>query len=131
MSEDKINYPRVCGTPTTDLLTMKLLLNSNISTSKAKLMTMDIKNFYLNTPLKRYKYLWLKLGDIPEDIQHQYELQSKVASEGWVYIEIRKGMYGLQQAGLLAQELLTKGSPDMGTHRANLPPDCGHITQDQ
>ena len=29
---DKINYPGDCGTPTTDLLTVKLLLNSVIST---------------------------------------------------------------------------------------------------
>ena len=26
----------------------------------------------------------------------------------WVYVEIRKGMYSLLQAGLLAQELLEK-----------------------
>ena len=71
-------------------------------------MTMDIKNFDLNTPLKQYKYLQLKLTDIPEYIQQQYELHTKVSSEGWVYVEIRKGMYGLQQVGLLAQELMEK-----------------------
>jgi hypothetical protein len=27
---------------------------------------------------------------------------------GWVYMEIRKGMYGLKQAGLLASQLLQK-----------------------
>ena len=70
-------------------------------------MTMDIKNFYLNTPLKRYEYLRLKMSDIPEDVQHHYELQKKT-SESWVFIKIRKGMYGLPPAGLLAQELLEK-----------------------
>ena len=52
MGSNKINYPGNCGTPIADLLTARLLLNSIISTPKAKFMTMDIKNFYLNTPLK-------------------------------------------------------------------------------
>ena len=52
---------------TADLLSIKLLLNSVISTPNAKFMTMDIKNFYLNTPLKWYEYLLLKLDNIPEN----------------------------------------------------------------
>ena len=54
---DIINYPEDCGTPMADLLTVKLLLNSVISMPEAQYMTMDIKDFYLNTPLKRYEYL--------------------------------------------------------------------------
>ena len=71
-------------------------------------MTMDIKNFYLNIPLKSYEYLRLKMSDIPEDVQQQNDLQKMVTSEGWVYVEVRKGMYGLPQAGLLAQVLLAQ-----------------------
>ena len=47
--------------PTVDLLMVKVLLNSMVSMPEAKFMTIDIKNFYLNIPLKRYKYLHLKL----------------------------------------------------------------------
>ena len=54
---DRINYPGDCGTPTADLLTVKLLLNSVVSTAGAEFMTLDIKNFYLCTPLERYEYL--------------------------------------------------------------------------
>jgi hypothetical protein len=43
--------------PTADLLTIKLLINSTISTQGAKFMTMDIKDFYLITPMARYKYM--------------------------------------------------------------------------
>ena len=50
---NKINYTGDCGTPTANLLTIKLLFNSVISTPGAKFMTMDISNFYLKTPLKR------------------------------------------------------------------------------
>jgi hypothetical protein len=31
-------------------------------------MTLDIKDFYLNMPMKRYKYMHLKLADIPKEI---------------------------------------------------------------
>ena len=48
-----INYLGNCGTPTADLLTVKLLLNSVISTQGAKFFTMDISNFYLNRALKQ------------------------------------------------------------------------------
>ena len=69
-------------------------------------MTLDIKNIYLNTPLARYEYLRLKVSNLPEDVIEQYGLKDKTTSEGYIYVEIRKGMYGLPQAGLLAQELL-------------------------
>jgi len=51
-----INYLDDCGTPTADLLTVKLMLNSVNSTPNAKFMTIDIKDFYfyLMTPMDRY-----------------------------------------------------------------------------
>ena len=65
---DLIAYPGECGTPTLDLLTVKLLLNSVFSTLGAKFMTIDIEDFYLNTPMTRYEYMRLKLCNIPEDV---------------------------------------------------------------
>ena len=62
---DKINYPGDCGTPTAALLTVKLLLNSVISTKGAKFMTLDIANFYLMTPLKRKEYVRMRMSDFP------------------------------------------------------------------
>ncbi|KAL7476408.1 hypothetical protein ACHAW6_002274 [Cyclotella cf. meneghiniana] len=84
------------------------MLNSIISTPNARWMTVDIKTFNLNTPLKRYEYLKLKLSDLPEDVIKHYHLRCKVTPEGLVNIEVRKGMYGLPQAGLVAKELLEK-----------------------
>ena len=61
MGGDRTNFPFECGTPTADLLTIKLLLNSVISTPGGKFMTIDIINFYLNTPMDRYEYMRMKL----------------------------------------------------------------------
>ncbi len=58
-------------------------------------MSMDIKDFYLNTPMARYKYMRLQLSDMPKDVIAQYKLNKIATSEGFIYCEIQKGMYGL------------------------------------
>jgi hypothetical protein len=45
------------------------------------------------------------LSRFPEEIIQKYNLNT-LAVGGWVYIEIRKGMYGLKQVGLLDNQLL-------------------------
>jgi hypothetical protein len=45
------------------------------------------------------------LSRFPEEIIQKYNLNA-LAVDGWVYIEIRKCMYGLKQTGLLASKLL-------------------------
>ena len=102
---------------------MKLLLNSVISTPDAKLMWMVIKSFYLNAPLKRYEYFHLKVEDSPKDVQQEYQLQDKATQDGWVYVEVQKGMYGLTQAGLLAQEVLAARWAKHGYKQSKLTPD--------
>lgn len=52
---------------------------------------MDIKDFYLNTPLKRYTYLCLPIKDILEDVVDQYDLQEK-DHDGYIFVEVQKGM---------------------------------------
>jgi hypothetical protein len=70
-------------------------------------MTGDVKNFYLNTPLDQPEYMQLPLALIPEEIIEQYNLR-ELAYKGIVFIEINRGMYGLPQAGMLANKLLAK-----------------------
>jgi hypothetical protein len=51
------------------------------------------------------------LSRFPEEIIQKYNLNA-LAVDSWIYIEIRKGMYGLNQAGLLAnQSLQTRLAP--------------------
>ena len=105
---DRINYPGEVATPTAEMLVAKMLFNSVVSTKDAKFMTIDISNFYLNTPLKRPEFARLKLSDIPEEIIQEYKLRDIADKNNNVYITAIKGMYGLPQAGLLANELLEK-----------------------
>jgi len=51
----------------------------------------------------------LKLNDIPDEVVKKYsKLREKVTKNGSIYLRAKQGMYGLPQAGLLANELLKK-----------------------
>jgi hypothetical protein len=47
------------------------------------------------------------LASLPQETIEKYDLND-LAQDGKVYIEIQKGMYGLPQAGILANELLQR-----------------------
>jgi hypothetical protein len=64
-------------------------------------MMMDIKSYYLGTPLPRFECMKMLLSRFSEEIVQKKNLNA-LAVDGWVYIKISKGMYGLKQAGLLA-----------------------------
>ena len=122
MGGDKVHYPGDVGTPTADLTLVKMHVNSVISTPGARYMTLDVKNFYLNTPMVRYEYVRIKIDDIPEEIIVEYNLREKVTSDGHVYVEIQKGMYGLPQAGILAQQLLEQRLNEHGYSQSKAVP---------
>jgi hypothetical protein len=105
---DRLDYNGETATSTADIKTFKILINSTLSTKYAKMMTTDVKNYYLGTPLPRYEYMRLPISILPNEIIEKYHLK-RLAVDGWIYLEIRKGMYGLKQAGILANQLLQKG----------------------
>jgi len=105
---DRINYPGTVTTPTAEMLVAKMLFNSVISTKDARFMTMDISNFYLMTQLHRPKFIQIKLSDIPDEVIKEYKLREKATKNGSIYLRAKQGMYGLPQAGLLANKLLKK-----------------------
>eukprot|EP00804_Cyclotella_cryptica_P001905 CCRYP_007349-RA/>CCRYP_007349-RA protein AED:0.39 eAED:0.41 QI:0/0/0/1/0/0/2/0/360 len=88
---NRINLPGDCGMPTADMIMVKILLNSVISTVNARFMAIDIKDFYLNTPMERPEYMRLKLADIPAAIIELYHLRD-IARDGYVFVRIQKGI---------------------------------------
>ena len=64
---------------------------------------------------------------MPNDVIAHYKLNEIVLPEGYICCEIQKGMYGLPQAGIIAQQLLeerlekdgyrqSKTTPGLWTH---------------
>jgi hypothetical protein len=70
-------------------------------------MTLDLKDFYLCSDLPDYEYVRIPTHMLPPAILELYQLESKI-SNGYVYAEVRKGMYGLPQAGKFANDRLRK-----------------------
>ena len=71
--------------------------------------------------MQRYEYMFINIEDIPDDIVKQYNL-TEIASNGKVYVEIRKGMYGLPQAGILANKLLQQNLAQFGYYQCKHTP---------
>ena len=90
-----MKFPGNVGTPTADLLTVKLLINSVISTPGAEWFTMDIKTFYLNTPMAQKEYLCLKLSNMPNNVIEEYGLRKKATTDGYVYVAVSFHHHGL------------------------------------
>ena len=73
-----LDYEGEIRAPTADLITLKLLLNSVISTPKAKHMTVDIKKNYLTTELKNTQCMFMQSDQILEEIIKAYDLHSTI-----------------------------------------------------
>ena len=88
-----------------DINTAKLHWNSVVSMPNAKYMCLDIKIFYLIAALEYFKYMKMPLSLFSVWIIKQYDLK-KHAKEGWVHLKMQRGIWGLPQAGILANKRL-------------------------
>jgi hypothetical protein len=121
VSGDRLDYSSGVATSTADITTFKNLINSKMSKKDAAMMMMYIKNYYLGTPFPRYEYMRMLLSRFPEEIVNKYNLTA-LAVGVWVYIEIIKGMFGLKQACLVANQLLQKLLSPFGYYPARHTP---------
>ncbi len=85
-------------------------------------MMIDIKDFYLMTPMDHFEYFQMKLELFPQDTIKEYKLRDKVDADGNVFCKIQQGMYGLPQAGIIAQDLLTKQIHKVGYQQSKVTP---------
>jgi hypothetical protein len=103
---DRINYKGDVSARTASLEVVRTLLNSVLA-DDADFMTADITDYYLNTPLLRSEYVRVGKGQISSTIVAEYKLETYLLDD-YYYFEVVKGMYGLPQSGLLAQQRLIK-----------------------
>jgi hypothetical protein len=62
---DRLDYSGDVATSTADITTFKILINITLSTKDAAMMMMEIKNYYLGTPLPQFE-LKMQLSRFPE-----------------------------------------------------------------
>ena len=70
-------------------------------------------------PMTRYEYVRMKLDDFPEDIIEEYKLKALATKDGTVIAECRRCIYGLPQAGILANKYLEKRLNEYGFYQSN------------
>ena len=110
---DKLDFPGDPSSPAVSLLTTKIHINSTISDAHkgARYCTLDVKDFFLGSPMEYRQYARVHASLIPDEIFLEYP-DLVVETDGYVYIEARKGIYGLKEAGLLAfNHLVTNLKP--------------------
>jgi hypothetical protein len=78
-----------------------------VSTEDALYMCLDIKNFYLTAALENYEYMRIPLSYFPAWTIEQYNLLDH-AYNRYVYIDMRRAVWGLPQAGILASKCLRR-----------------------
>jgi hypothetical protein len=102
-----IKYEEELSVRTVDINTAKLHWNSVISTDDAQYMCLDIGNFYLTAALEYFEYMQIPLVLFPAWIMEQYNLKMH-ALNGYVHLEMRRAVWGLPQAGILANKRLRR-----------------------
>ena len=70
----------------------------------------------------------MKLDLFPTNIINEYNLRDIVDPDGDVFCEVKRGMYGLPQAGIIAQELLTSAYSSLDIASAPLRQATGAMT---
>ena len=101
---DRLDYAYDARSPTASLLEAKLLLNSKIldADKGARFFAADLKDFFLATPMDECEYMRIHSKYFFDDIRNEYNIDTKIAPDGYMYMCIQKGMYCLKQATVLA-----------------------------
>jgi hypothetical protein len=103
---DRVDYPFKVAAATASLPTIKTFLNAVVSERDTTFHSIDIKDYYLNTELPHPEYVSIRLNQIPAATQLKYGVARFAAGRDRVMFKVTKGMYGLPQAGILAQQRL-------------------------
>jgi hypothetical protein len=92
-------------------------------------MCLDQKKFYLTAALDYYKYMKILLVLSPKWTKNQYDLDTH-ARDGFVFLEIRRAVWGLPYVGILANKLLRKRLVPHGYYECvNTPGLWRHATR--
>ena len=107
---NKLPYEVDAGSPAYNLIETKILVNSTISDAHkgAKSLSCDLKNFFLASPITQSEYMRVPIKHFPQDIKERYKFHNLMDTKGNLFFNIKKGMYELKQAAILAYKKLSE-----------------------
>jgi hypothetical protein len=106
---DKLDTFQDDRSPAVGITDTKLHINSTISDAKhgARYCTGNLKDFFLVSDMPIFQYMRVHRKYVTNEILDEYGLTDEYYdSRGYVYLEIRKGMYGPKEARILAYDQL-------------------------
>jgi hypothetical protein len=127
---DKLEYNGDTTTHSASMETIKLQLNSVISTPGAKCATGDISNMYLNSDLPEAEYVRFRMDLIPPAFARAYNLYDLAAKDNYIYARVNKAWYGLKQAGKIAHDDLVQHLEAEGYTKTMVEGYFRHETRD-
>jgi hypothetical protein len=86
---------------TADPQTVNLLLNAAVS-EKAHLVIMDIKDFFLGSPLEKPEFMILTKSQLPQEIIEEFKMQIDWNEDNNALVQIEYSLYGLPHAGRIS-----------------------------
>ncbi len=110
---------------TADLDTAKIHWNSVVSTPLARYMCLDIKNFYLTAALEYFECSRMPLSLFPAWIRKQQYEMEKHSLNGYIHLEMWQAVWGLPQAGILANKRLRRKLAPFDILKVQILRDCG------
>ena len=115
---DRGDYKGPTMAETSDIVTLKILLNSVISDPdpETNWLSTDVVDYYLGTPMARKEYMRVPVKFIPKASMIKYNLH-RLVHKGAVIMQLNKGIYGLKQAGRLAQQRMITHLSEHGYER--------------
>ena len=86
------------------------MINSTISDASkgVRFLGVDLKDLFLGSFMRHPEFMRIPLSIFPDNTIEGYNLNNSVCSEGYIYIKIKKDLYGLKRAAILAYTQLDK-----------------------
>ena len=113
---DVLEYLGDASSPAASLIESKLIFNSVVSDSHrgARFMSLDIKDYFLQSMLQEAEYMRIHGKYFLKDIREKYDIDSIISPDGFVYCKIKRGMYGLKETARLARDQLIENLKPFG-----------------
>eukprot|EP00957_Ditylum_brightwellii_P085805 6526973-Ditylum_brightwellii.AAC.2 len=79
--------------------------------------------------MKRYEYMRMPIEPLPQELVEEHDVTG-IQHEGYIFIETHKRMYGLLQAGKIANEELQEHLTKVAIFQLSIHLTCGNIPQE-
>ena len=97
------------GYPDPSLLETNITINSTISDvhEVARFVGVNLKEYFSDSPINSPEFMYIRRKCFPGDISKQYNIDAISDADGYLYIRIKKSMYGLKQSAVIAYNIFS------------------------